>query len=31
MEENAEGKQGKGEEGRSGIKGSMVVVGNDGL
>ena len=30
-EKNGEEKRGKGEEGRSGIKTSMVVVGNDGL
>ena len=30
-EKNGEEKGGKGEEGRSGIKGSMVVVGNDDL
>ena len=30
-EKNGEEKRGKGEEGRLGIKGSMVVVGNDGL
>ena len=30
-EKNGEEKRGKGEEGRLGIKGSMTVVGNDGL